>query len=88
MPGQTPDQLWWLNSPVCLEWPEEEQEEEDADQTPHPFCRWLVELVHGMHDALASTRDSDPHANRPDRRVHATIASGNRTKASTHRRNL
>ena len=77
-----PDQLRWLNRPVCLEWREEE-----ADETPNAF-RWLVELVHGMHDALASTRDSEPHANRRDRRVRAGITSGNRRKASTHRRNL
>ena len=73
------DQLWWLNRPVCLEWPEEE-----ADETPHAF-RWLVEVVHGMHDALASTRASEPYANQRDRQAHANIASGRRRQPSTHR---
>jgi len=83
MLGETPDQLWWLNRPVCLEWPEEE-----ADETPNAFRQWLVELVHGMHDALASTRASEPHANRRDRRARAGIASDRGRKTSTHRRNL
>jgi hypothetical protein len=83
MLGETPDQLWWLNKPVCLEWPEEE-----VDETPNVFRQWLVELVHGMHDALASTCASEPRADRRDRRVRAGIASGRGRQASMHRRNL
>jgi hypothetical protein len=83
MLGETPDQLWWLNRPVCLEWPEEE-----ADETPIALRQWLVELARRIHDALASTRASEPRANRRDRWVSAGIASGRGRKASTHRRNL
>jgi hypothetical protein len=68
------DQLWWLNRPVCLEWREEE-----AGETPNAF-RWLVGLVHGIHDALA-------RANWRDGRKRAGIASGRGSQASTHRRN-
>ena len=71
------DQLWWLNRPMCLEWPEK------ADETPNAF-RCLVELVHRIHDALASTCASEPHANRRDDRVRVGgIASGHRRQAST-----
>jgi hypothetical protein len=84
MLGETPDQLCWLNRPMCLEWPEEEA----ADETPNALRQWLVELVYGVRDALASTRASEPGANRRDRRVHAGIASGHGRQASTLRRNV
>ena len=74
------DQLWWLNRPLCMEWPEE------PDETPNAF-RWLVELVSGIRDALAPRRASDPRANRRDGRTGAGIASGRGWQASTHGRN-
>ena len=74
-----PDQLWWLNRPLCLEWREE------ADETPNAF-RWLVELVHKIRDALAPRRASEPRANWRDGRTRAGIASGHGWRASTHRR--
>jgi hypothetical protein len=75
------DQLWWLNRPMCLEW------REKADETPNAF-RCLVELVRGIHDALAPTRAPEPRANQRDRRARAGIASGRRWQASRHRRNI
>ncbi len=74
------DQLWWLNRPVCLEW------REKADGTPNAF-RCLVELVRGIHGALAPTRASEPLANRRDHRAHAGITFDRRRQASTHGRN-
>ena len=73
------DQLWWLNSPVWLEWREE------ADKTPNAF-RWLVGLVRGIHDASAPTPAPELRANRRDGRTRAGIASGRGWQASTHRR--
>ena len=78
-----PDQLWWLNRPVCLEWPEEAAV---ADETPHAFRQWLVELFHRMHDAFTTKRASEPRLNRRDSRTRAGIASGRGRQASTHRR--
>src|SRR5918997_6527519 len=59
--GEMDDQLWWLNRPMCLEWPEK------ADETPNGF-RWHVEVVQGIHDALAPTRASELRAKRRNRR--------------------
>ncbi len=75
------DQLWWLNRPMCLEWPEKE------DETPNGF-RWLVELVQRMHDALAPTQTTELSAKLEIVGDVAGTASGRRWQASTHRRNL
>ncbi len=73
------EQLWWLNRPLCLEWPE------GANVTPSEF-RWLVELVCGIRHALAPRRASAPHPNRRADRTRAGIASGRGWQAATHRR--
>ena len=80
--GEMPDQLWWLNRPVCLEWPEEE-----ADQAPNAF-RWLVEVVCRINHVLAPRRGSEPRTNGRDRRARADIASGRGRQDSMHRRDL
>jgi hypothetical protein len=75
------DQLWWLNKPVCLEWPEK------ADETTAIAFRWIVEQIHRIHGALAPTRASEPRANRRKRRRRASIGSGYRRQDSTRRGN-
>ena len=75
-----PDQLWWLNRPVCFEWPEEE-----ADQAPNAF-RWLVEVVCRISHVLVPRRGSEPRTNGRDRRVCASVAFDRRWQASTPRR--
>jgi hypothetical protein len=54
------DQLWWLNRPVCLEWPEK------ADETSNALP-WLVELVRKRLDALVLRRAPKVRANRRSR---------------------
>jgi hypothetical protein len=58
--GEMDDQLWWLNRPVCLEWPEK------ADETSNALP-WLVELVRKRLDALVLRRAPKVRANRRSR---------------------